>query len=226
MKENTIEQNQILLKEYEYCWDHVKHLDTNIWTTSGLIGISSIVSFFTIDLGIQNSFTFFIIGLLIISIVWIWWKISNRWWDIQYTIILRMRDIENELGMFQNRYVRFLDNPIAKRKTIELDGLSEKYLDELKTMSPKFYKGQVRGITRRLPIIITLLWMIYLLKLIIKDFIGGNMQVIGTISITWVGIVIVLGSVLIGGIGIGIMIGMLFKRSSEMKDKQKPTSEK
>jgi hypothetical protein len=196
-----------LIKEYELCWEHVKQLDTNIWTTSGVIGLGSLVTFFTVGMTSQNEIIGICIGLLAISIIWIWWKISGRWWDIQHAIILRMIDIEEDIGYFQNRIVSYLDNSMDIRKKEKLFGLNESRIAKFNKSFPKFYKGSVRGTIGLLPIIISILWFIYFMAKIPNAFWRNPMQTLGTISVTWVGILIVLASAFLGGIGIGLIIG-------------------
>jgi hypothetical protein len=98
------ERYETLLKEYELCLDKTKHLDKNIWTTSGFIGAGSIVSLLFSNYTGLNSLLVVLAGILIIGGVWTWWKIAIRWWDIQHSIFTRMSNIEKEIGFYQNRY--------------------------------------------------------------------------------------------------------------------------
>ena len=206
------EHAQFLLKEYQLCQEHTKHLDRNIWATSGFIGLASIGSLLFSN-HTESLLSITMIGLLVVPTVWIWWKMANRWWDIQHAIFKRMKHIEEVINFYQTRYLDFLDNPIAKRKRGVLEGLPDGQFEELRTFSPNFYKGKVRSPLRMLPWLITIIWLLYVAIKIIISQKESLMEVIGTISLTHLGLVIILGSVFIGGLGIGLIIGCFIYKS-------------
>ena len=205
-------QAEAILKEYELCQDYAKHLDTNIWTTSGLIGLGSIGSLLLSNYSSTSLPVIIIVGLLVICIVWIWWKMANRWWDIQHVTFMRMRHIESTLHLYRNRYIKYLDSRLGRRDLEVISDLPDKEKKDLKGKFTQFYKGQVRGVMKWLPRAITIIWLSYVVIAIIKKRKDLVMQVIGSVSITWFGLLIVLLSVFIGGVGIGLIISVIFGR--------------
>ncbi|MHB1418074.1 MAG: hypothetical protein ACYCX4_00580, partial [Bacillota bacterium] len=215
------ERTNCLLKEYEMCHDRVKNLESTIWITSGVIGIGSIGSLISI-MEKAGAIKTLVLGVFVIIWVWIWWFIAKRWWDIQHTTFMRMRHIENELGLFQQRYIRYLDQngDEEQEKCYEenLENLNYKYLGEINyrmeydNQYKNFHKGKVKGAIICLPRSVTIIWVIYIIYSM-HDWIGGEsiMQVIGNVQITWWGITIILGSVFIGGLGLGVLLGLILK---------------
>ena len=99
---------EYFLKEYELCQQSVERLDSNIWKTSGFMGIGVIGTLVLLFSKIQILDNI-LLGWLIIALVVIWWSMSKRWWDIQHIIFLRMSHIEEILGFRQIKYIRYKD---------------------------------------------------------------------------------------------------------------------
>jgi hypothetical protein len=160
-RENTRKHQ---LEEYKICHDYVKHLDSNIYKSAGILGIGSIISLMVTNINSIALLTLLCIAILISSCAWIWWKSASRWWDIQHAVIQRMKDIEHEIGFYRNRYIEFLDNNEEERKKnrIILDGLNEARIDNLVEYDINFSKGKVRGNYIWLPFLITTIWIVIL----------------------------------------------------------------
>ncbi len=137
---------------------------------------------------------------------------ANRWWDIQHVTFMRMRHIERTMHLYRNRYITYLDSRLSRRDLKIISGLAENEKQDLQEAFPHFYKGQVRGVMKWLPLVITIIWLAYIGIAIMQKRKDLVMQVIGSVSITWWGLLIFLGSVFIGGIGIGLTIGVLFSK--------------
>jgi hypothetical protein len=211
------DHDKFLLKEYELCQDHVKHLDLNIWTTASIVGLGSIGSLalpVSSRIGLPELYA---IAILVITVAWIWWAMASRWWDVQHASLIRMKHIEEELHLFRNRYIAFLDFPKDKRKdqTNTINRLSGEHIAELLSFAPDFHKGQVKGSIAVLPKAVTAIWIAYSILSTVQRKEVLLMQVIGTMSMTDATLIILAVIVFLGGLGIGVAIGFLLGRRSK-----------
>ncbi len=100
-----------LLKEYELCQASARALETQIWQTGGAVGFGSIGSLILVAEHELPWLAVLSIGFVVVSATFIWMKMAMRWWSVQHAFFLRMRHLESQLGLFQTRYLDFLDNP-------------------------------------------------------------------------------------------------------------------
>lgn len=138
MAETPSEKQQALLKEYELAQNKTLELEKTIWQAFGVMGVGSAVAPFVVGSLIKYNVApiiIFIIGGLVWYASRVWCGIARRWWSIQHVTYIRMRHIEEDLGLYQNRYITYVDaykkDPI-KAKTSEPENLAEGRLKELK----------------------------------------------------------------------------------------------
>ncbi len=92
-----------------------------------------------------------------------WFFTARRWWSIQQAYLIRMRHIEEELGLYAVRYVHFLDNSSA----LAGSGLRKEYADELarrarlQAILPAHQRQGVQWTMSFLPLIVLLAWVAY-----------------------------------------------------------------
>lgn len=164
-----------LLKEYELCQSDAQGLESTIWQTGTAIGIGSIGTLIIIanhPVAEQPPWQVAaIIGFLILLMSIIWLGMARRWWSIQHAFFIRMRHIETELGLYQARYIQYLDHP----NTLTESGLPDSFANELRSRAGKrkrfFPTHQRRGIQSILvflPVVILIPWAIYTLWLFSK----------------------------------------------------------
>jgi hypothetical protein len=161
-----------LLKEYELCQSDAQGLESIIWQTGTAIGIGSIGTLIIIanhPISEQPPWQVAaIIGILILLMSIIWLGMARRWWSIQHAFFMRMRHIEKELGLYQARYIQYLDHP----DTLSESGLPDSFANEIRSRAGKRKKllpiHQRRGIQSILvflPVVILIPWAIYTLWL-------------------------------------------------------------
>ncbi len=193
-----MDKQQILLREYELCQNTTQHFERIIWRTSAAIGVGTLTPLVAALLtkNVDGKWGFIVIfGLLIVATCWIWWGMAKRWWDIQHAIFQRMRDIEEDLEMYQSRYVAFRDGNLD----VEDTDLPEERKERLR-MIPAFRRRGVQKVMRFLPWILTAAWAGYIVYSLIT--LGGNKNM-GVVK--WAGLI----GIFVGGLGIGLFIGIL-----------------
>lgn len=163
-----IADNQILLKEYEWCRNTIQNLESLIWQTSAVIGIGSISTFILIANHTAQEHppwqVALIIGTLVSIASCIWLRMAKRWWSIQHACFLRMRHIEKELKLFQQRYVHFLDNPDGDKSwDLKNSGLPEDQKQEIKDRATGggHQRSGIQDVVWTLPYINPIVWLFY-----------------------------------------------------------------
>jgi hypothetical protein len=228
-------EKKFLLKEYELCQQSTQQLESLIWQTSGVVGIGAIGSLVALAVQIlgtteqtsgspptsqpQHYGFLFILGLVIIIVVWIWWGMAKRWWDIQHLKFLRMAHIEEDLCLFQTRYSHFRNGAINENGTLELttSGLAEKYQKQVGYF-PRFKRKGVQKNLRYLPWLVTFTWPTLLVVSLLESgrlkmdvltnlLTGGRrMEVLVNISIGCLSLTV--------GIWLGALFHKIWKRES------------
>ncbi len=164
--------DQSLIKEYELCQKSAHDLDVTIWQTSTAFGLGIIGTFILVANHPANQQPPFMIAMLIfifsffLSLVWL--AMARRWWSIQHSIFIRMRHIEEDLGLYKVRYLAYLDDPAP----LPINGLSQTRLTELNDRRtrnrfgiPVHQRWGVQDSTMLIPFLVILCWAIYLIWL-------------------------------------------------------------
>ena len=166
---------EVLLKEYELCQDSAQSLESTVWQTSAIIGIGSIGSLILVANHPPDEQPPFLVAAFIGALVslasFIWWRMARRWWSIQHAKYLRMRHIEEDLNIYQTRYVRYMDD-ISELST---SGLLEGRQDDLRHFA-NYQRAGIQEYLRFLPLFIAIAWGLYLsvrLLLIIWQFLSS-----------------------------------------------------
>lgn len=154
-----------LFKEYELCQNSTQNIESKIWKTSGIIGIATLATTsYLAKTEIKTSegaVLICAIGAIIILVLWIWWGMAKRWWDIQHIIFMRMRHIEEDLGIFQYRYISFIDGKLDIKDAKDAN-LSNDRINKLK----KDNKVAERGVQKTLkyfPLSLSFSWGIFII---------------------------------------------------------------
>ena len=156
-----------LLKEYEFCQNTAQRMEATIWQTNAAMGIGFIGTLLLIGIRSINQQPPWpvaaMIGVFSTALSIIWWFMAKRWWSIQHAMFLRMRHIEEDLGLHSARYVNYLDFPC----TIPSSGLTKKQIKDLKERSGKrtivgHQKLGVQKVLVAFPFMIAIAWVIYI----------------------------------------------------------------
>jgi len=150
-------------------------MESIIWQTAGAMSIGLISPFFIVALRPQPEqppwYVPCAIGLLVFLFSCLWWLIARRWWSVQHAMFIRMRHIEQQLGLHAVSYVMYLDHP----ETIPEGVLSaaqvtdlKKRVDERDFLCIKSHQHLgVQDTLRYLPILLSLSWLFYGLGLLV-----------------------------------------------------------
>ena len=102
-----------LIEEYKICREDAAKLESNIWKTSTILGLSSAAGLFlkiTSRPQFDGNFDILLgISALIITASIVWWRLSRRWWSIQKIKYIRMNDLETKLNFRQNSLIGLSD---------------------------------------------------------------------------------------------------------------------
>ena len=100
-----------LLKEYEICQQAAQALENAIWQSATVLGLGSAAGLIlTLSQG-SSLHVIALVGTLVITGSFAWWRIARRWWSIQYSKFTRMLHIEAQLRYpGQVSYLRYLDD--------------------------------------------------------------------------------------------------------------------
>ena len=103
---------EILLKEYELCQNTTQRLESTIWQSGAAMAFGLIGTLVLVGKEGEEMpwFPALMIGILVCSAILIWFFMARRWWSVQHMYFLRMRHIEQELGIHAARYVWYLTN--------------------------------------------------------------------------------------------------------------------
>ncbi len=167
-RNETAKQTEILLKEYELCTTEVRQMEGLVWTTAGALGLVSIIGIGFLSNALPQNAQFYDyllrigIALLSMSLVWIWRTMTSRWHSIQRVMIYRICEIEEELGMYKERYVEYLDKAILKGKKSDNPQVSE-MISEMTTRKAKHTPKGARRSVQNLGWVLLVAWVIFLL---------------------------------------------------------------
>jgi len=150
-----------LLEEYKIASQKEMNLERNIWESAGVVGIGSIASI-VINASMPDVFSVFLLGAFSVSLVWIWWFMAKRWWDIQHVILLRKQHIEDATNMKLETYINFCDKklqePAIRRLPKEsIDDLQKEIIEK---GNGKFSKRGIQKSMRCFPTIVTAIWIL------------------------------------------------------------------
>ena len=184
-KVDTSMQYNELLEEYKIAYEKEMNLERNIWESAGVVGIGSLASIVTSLRGF-DVLSVSLLGAFSVSLVWIWWFMAKRWWDIQHVILLRKQHIENATNMKLETYINFCDREHKDReyKESNIEGLTTRNLDELKKIEDKgngkFGKRGVQKSLRWFPRVVTAIWLALATKGIITECYRANSCAVGS----------------------------------------------
>jgi hypothetical protein len=161
---DTDEDNRvaILLKECELCSADANHLEEMIWTTAGILITASVAGVGFLGSSVPKSLYDYLIrtsiAILSIFFIYLWTVIVSRWYSIQRMMYFRIQEIEEELGMYKERYIIYLDNHIKKNtapQNLQIGTM-------LATMRTGYKGPSVRKSVNRIRWLLTFSWLVLL----------------------------------------------------------------
>lgn len=160
---------EILLKEYEIARRTFDQLEENIWQSAAVFivlslgGISALSSLSAHDW--SNLVIVASVGFISIAILVLWYGSVNRWWSLEEVALFRMREIEESLGMWTQRYIRYLDSTrIYKQAYTPANKQEMSVLSNLGKKIKKYTRAPVRRRVRALVFILVLGWLVLITR--------------------------------------------------------------
>lgn len=160
---------EVLLKEYELCTNDANHLEEVIWTTAGVLFTASIAGIGVLGSTVPANpkpYDYLLrISLSILSIIFLWsWKIiASRWYSIQRMMYYRIIEIEEELEMYKERYVSYLDKAVEGKQYPQ----DQRINTVVETMRAKHIPGGVRRMVNNIVWILSVVWLVYLVSQVV-----------------------------------------------------------
>jgi hypothetical protein len=136
------------------------------------------------------------VGVLVNVAACIWWHMARRWWSIQHVKFLRMRHIEESIGLYQTRYLRYLDERVdkktedAKASLVEMcvpNGAiwRESVVQDLEHLRETHQIKGVQDFLKWFPLWNAVAWGIYVIYLLLEPFlppwIEANQHLLGAV---------------------------------------------
>jgi len=119
----VMNDDEIKLREYEIAFQSAKLKDDLVWKTYSAIGAISVAPLVLLGIfapDISWELTTYVASFVVFLSL-IWWNMSQRWWDIQQVNYLRMRHIEEDIGMYLTRYVESIQGSVPLKKNNHLN---------------------------------------------------------------------------------------------------------
>ena len=106
---------QALLKEYDLAFANAAHLENNIWNTAAILVTGSIAGLALLGGSIPDnprSYDYLLraaVGALSIILVYWWKRMASVWYFVQNMLYYRIVEIEEELDLYSESYITYLD---------------------------------------------------------------------------------------------------------------------
>jgi hypothetical protein len=163
--EITQEHREALLTEYEIAHHYVWKWDNATWQSAAIFLSASLAGFVIIAQPSGYSYTKFLVvcitGISAILVLAGWLGMIQRWEGYKRVLFFRLREIEQDLGLWENRYLEHLYN----RRTLKGQGLSvmseddKARLQRLEQACPEFIGIKVTSLIHMTAIGIIVGWI-------------------------------------------------------------------
>jgi hypothetical protein len=162
----TLSDNRVqaLLKEYELSSNNALQLEDSIWNTAAVLVTGSIAGLALLGGTIPNSprpYDFLLraaIGALSIVLVYWWKKMASVWYFIQNMLYYRIVEIEEELDLYSERYISYIDRAMKGEKFPERPKVNAM----ISAMRNQYKPLNVPSTVNRVGWVLIVLWLIFL----------------------------------------------------------------
>jgi len=164
-------REEISLKEYEVCQQHNNTIGTQAWQATSIFLLVNLgIVTFVFQRGTHNRDSFalvLVIGIIFILISYFWRRWVKRRGFVTKINYQRMREIEEELGLWKNRYVHLLRELKNKQSSVStLSSLSRKDMEHIKRLGESYPYAGPGGffILRLIPMLIMIAWGLLIVR--------------------------------------------------------------
>jgi hypothetical protein len=155
---------QALLKEYELSRTNADHLEEIIWSTAAVLITGSIAGLALLGGTIPDSprpYDYLVrlaIGILSIVLVY-WWKtMASVWYFVQNMLYFRIVEIEEELDLYSESYIIYIEKALSGEKYPERPGVNEM----ITTMKGQYKPLRVPRTVNRIGWLLIAVWLLFL----------------------------------------------------------------
>jgi hypothetical protein len=120
---------QALLKEYELSRTNADHLEDSIWNTAVILVTGSIAGMALLGGTIPESpgpYDYILrasVGALSIILVYWWKSMASAWYFVQNMLFYRVVEIEEELDLYSESYIIYIDRAMRGEEIFERPGV-------------------------------------------------------------------------------------------------------
>jgi len=166
-----VKNQDALLQEYKICSEQVARLDNLIWQTASIIFPITLAGFAFFGSSVRHTIEqFFVIvatAVGSIALLTAWYLLSRRWYVYQRVGFYRMREIEEQLGLWHYRYTSLIRKYGRKRK-LALEQMKSTEKGRYQKVSDQAGNVPIIGL-RRTTAVITIVFIIGWIGLIIRE---------------------------------------------------------
>lgn len=157
-------REQALLKEYELSRSNADHLEDSIWNTAAILVTGSIAGLALLGGTIPDNPTPYdyllraAIGALSIMLIYWWKKMASVWYFIQKVLYFRIVEIEEELDLYSESYIIYIDKALKGEAYPERPGVKAM----ISAMKKQYRPLSVPITVERIAWIMIVVWLIFL----------------------------------------------------------------
>jgi len=155
---------QALLKEYELSRQNADHLEDSIWNTAAILVTGSIAGLALLGGTIPDSprpYDYLLrasIGALSIILVYWWKRMASVWYFVQNMLYYRIVEIEEELDLYSESYIIYIDKAMKGKKYPDRPGVGAM----MAAMKDQFKPLSVSRTVNRLGWLLIVIWLAFL----------------------------------------------------------------
>ena len=168
-------KQNVLLKEYEVCQQHINAIGTQSWQSVSIFFlVNAIVLGFVLSMQEHNNGSFvtvLVIGVAMSCIFWFWKLWVRRQQFVQLGKYVRMREIEEELGLWTNWYIWIcenLNNNLINQ--MEYDSLPSEKREKIDELKKRYVKPAGYSGLQNMALIIIASWLFIIIREAILAF--------------------------------------------------------
>jgi hypothetical protein len=155
---------QALLKEYELSSANAAHLENTIWSTAAVLVTGSIAGLALLGGTIPDSprpYDYLLraaVGALSIIFIYWWKKMASVWYFVQNLLYFRIVEIEEELDLYSERYIIYIDKAMRGEKYPE----GPRFNAMISAMKDQYKPLSVPRTVTRVGWMLMVIWLIFL----------------------------------------------------------------
>jgi hypothetical protein len=155
---------QALLKEYELSRTNADHIENIIWSTAAVLVTGSIAGLALLGGTIPDSprpYDYLLraaIGALSIILVYWWKKMASVWYFVQNMLFFRIVEIEEELDLYSESYISYIDRASRGEEYPERPGVNAM----ISAMKAQYKPLNVPRTVGRIGWVLIVVWLVFL----------------------------------------------------------------